>query len=221
MESLCQSLQCTLDCDRCGRCSRPRCIHTALKQYITLWGAAAAHTEMNVIVIWKTQREFTIASTVMASTFLRLVTLFHKHLQSDHTLVWVCSSQFDIHSLRERRGKKKNKSYSAVQYTTEGVLAASLRAVTYLKHWTHDMQNRFKKKKKRKKKWEGESLGRVVADTWKRAEERHFWKDDKPNIPPQPEERNHELAWQACRRARCRAELDVPLRNCVFILYSI
>lgn len=58
-----------------------------------------------------------------------------------------------------------------------------------------------------------------VADTQTRAEERHFWRNDKPNMPPKPKERNHKLAWDACRNTHCYVSLMCPsTKLCVYIV---
>lgn len=61
--------------------------------------------------------------------------------------------------------------------------------------------------------------GGVMADTQTRAEERHFWRNDKPNMPPKPKERNHKLARDACRNARCYVSSMCPsTKQCVYIV---
>ncbi len=138
----------------------------------------------------------------MASTFLSLVTLFHKHLQSDHTPVWVCSSQFDI------TFSEDVKTRTTVQYSTP---LRSFGSLVLCCHFSKTLSTRHAKWVK-KRAWGGWWL------TQKRAEERHFWKSDKPNILPQPEERNHYLAWHACRHTHCHASLMCPSKLCVYLV---
>lgn len=111
-----------------------------------------------------------------------------------------------LHSLIYILRRREKKKYSAGQYTTEKFLAASFCAVTDLKHWVHIMQNRLKRE-----------FGGGWWLTQKRAEERHFWKNDKPNIPPQAEERNHELVRHARLHTHRYDSLTCPSKLCVYL----
>lgn len=59
---------------------------------------------------------FIVYNSITMSTFLSSVTSFNQHLQSDYTHVWVCSSQFDIHSWKTWKLERSTVRCCAVTY---------------------------------------------------------------------------------------------------------
>lgn len=157
---------------------------------------------MHSMIIYTTTKPGHSSSIVMVSTILSLVTLFHQHLT---IRPWTCVNVFFTvwHTF-----SKDVETRTTVQYSTPLWRFGSLVLCCHLPKTLNTQHAQWVKK----------SLGRVVSDREKRAEERHFWKTDKPNKQPQPEERNHLLAWHARQHTRCYASLTCPSKLCVYLL---